>query len=73
MKGEEDRMYQLKQAFYELKQSSLAWKACINIMKRVLPNAPISMLFILKKKNKNIAILVIRLYVDDLLFQGNNE
>ena len=72
VKGEEDKVLKLKKALYGLKQAPRAWNTRIdkyfkgkNFIKCPYEHA----LYI---KNQNNDILIACLYVDDLIFTGNN-
>lgn len=72
-KGHEDKVYRLKKAFYGLKQAPRAWNTRIDeyfqkneIMKSPYEHALYS------KINKVGDIMIVCLYVDDMIFIGNN-
>jgi hypothetical protein len=73
IKGQETKVYRLKKALYGLKQASLAWnkqadKSLKTIgFKRCLSDTGVYI------QIKNNDILVVVLYVDDVLFLGNNK
>jgi len=70
--GQEGKVYRLKKALYGLKQASLAWNKAANQsleqlgFKRLISDAGIYTL----QNDKEIIIVI--LYVDDVLFMGNN-
>ena len=67
-------MYRLKKALYELKQSSRAWYSRIELYfaKEGFERCPYKhILFI--KAGEGGKILIVCLYVDDLIFTGNDE
>src|SRR5258707_6533908 len=72
-KGQENKVYKLKKALYGLKQASLAWNKQANKslkqlgFQRCLSDTGVYTL------TKNNSILVVILYVDDVLFLGNNK
>lgn len=71
--GEEDKVYRLNKALYGLKQAPRAWFSRIEsyFMKEGFEkNSYDHTLFFKKKEEK---ILVVNLYVDDLIFVGNDE
>ena len=74
IKGEEDKVYKLRKALYGLKQAPRAWYSQIDGyfnekgFKRSLSEPTLYV-----KKNEAGDILIAAIYVDDLLFTGNNE
>src|SRR5258708_8493802 len=72
-KGQENKVYKLKKSLYGLKQVSLAWNKQANKslkqlgFQRCLYDTGVYIL------TRNDSILVIILYVDDVLFLGNNK
>src|SRR6266478_7280525 len=71
-KGQEGKVYCLKKALYGLKQASLAWNKAVNKslidigFKRLIFDASVYKLGNCKD------IIIVVLYVDDVLFMGNN-
>jgi len=71
-KGHEGKVYKLKKALYGLKQASLAWNKEANEslkslgFKHLISDAGI---YVVKQEG---TIIVIILYVDDVIFIGNN-
>jgi len=71
-KGHEGKVYKLKKALYGLKQASLAWNKEANEslkslgFKHLISDAGI---YVVKQEG---TIIVIILYVDDVIFMGNN-
>lgn len=73
-KGNEQKVYRLKKALYGLKQAPRAWYSRIEayFVKEGFEKCEFEhTLFI--KTGKEGAILIVSLYVDDLIFTGNNE
>ena len=72
VKGQERKVYRLKKALYGLKQAAIAWnkkanKSLIKLgFKRCLSDTGVYTL------TQNNHTLVVVLYVDDVLFMGNN-
>ena len=72
VKGQEKKVYKLKKALYGLKQAAIAWnkqanKSLIKLgFKRCLSDTGVYTL------TQNNHTLVVVLYVDDVLFMGNN-
>ena len=72
VKGQERKVYRLKKALYGLKQASIAWNKQANKsltklgFKRCLSDTGVYTL------TQNNHTLVVVLYVDDVLFMGNN-
>lgn len=73
-KGEQDKVYKLKRALYGLKQAPRAWysriekyfakegfEKCYRVLTQFVKNG------------SEGSILIVSLYVDDLIFTGNNE
>lgn len=72
-KNEENKVYRLKKALYGLKQAPRAWYSRIDdyFVKMGFKRCPFEhTLYIKENKGK---ILIIGLYVDDLIFTGNND
>lgn len=71
--GEEDKVYRLKKALYGLKQAPRAWFSRIEsyFKKEGFEKSSYDQTLFLKKSQNNL--LVVSLYVDDLIFTGNNE
>ena len=74
VEGEEDKVYRLKKALYRLKQAPRAWNSHIDsyfqgsgFVKSPYEHA------VYIKKNAHGEILIACLYVDNLLFTGNNK
>jgi transposase InsO family protein len=73
IKGEEDKVYKLRKALYGLKQAPRAWYSQIDgYFQRhgFLKSKSEPTLYV--KHQGNTDILIIALYVDDLVFTGNN-
>lgn len=73
-KGEEDKVYKLRKALYGLRQTPRAWYSKIEsyFLKEGFEKCPLEhTLFI--KVGENGMILIVSLYVDDLIFTGNNS
>lgn len=73
-KGDELKVYKLKKALYGLKQAPRAWYSRIEsyFFKQGFERCPHEhTLFVKQSEGGNI--LIISLYVDDLIFTGNNE
>lgn len=73
-KGEEHKVYKLKKALYSLKQAPRAWYSQIEayfVKERFERCNCEHTLFI--KTGDGGKILIVSLYVDDLIFTGNNE
>jgi len=72
-KGEEDKVYKLNKALYGLKQAPRTWFSMIESYfqkEGFTKNSQDYALFIKKKSEK---IIMVCLYVDDLLYVGNDE
>lgn len=71
--GEEDKVYRLKKALYGLKQAPRAWFSRIEsyFKKEGFQKSAYDHTLFLKRSNEKI--LVVSLYVDDLIFAGNDE
>ena len=73
-KGNEQKVYKLKKVFYGLKQAPRAWYSRIEayFLKEGFEKCDYEhTLFI--KTNKEGKVLIVSLYVDDLIFTGNDE
>ena len=72
-KNEENKVYRLKKALYGLKQALRAWYSRIdNYFKKMgFKRCPFENTLYIKENKGNI--LIIGLYVDDLIFTGNNH
>lgn len=73
-KGKEQKVYKLLKALYGLKQSPRAWFSRIEtyfIKEGFQKSCYEQALFI--KRRKEVKILIVSTYVDDLLFVGNDE
>lgn len=74
IKGKEDKVYKLKKALYGLKQAPRAWYSEIDSYfhnKGFQRSKSEPTLYV--KKQGNTGILIVSLYVDDLVFTGNDE
>ncbi|KAE8706666.1 hypothetical protein F3Y22_tig00110388pilonHSYRG00007 [Hibiscus syriacus] len=71
--GEEKKVLKLKKAFYGLKQAPRAWNTRIDtyFKKNGFTQCPYEHALYVKKEKGNLLFVV--LYVDDLIFMGNNE
>ena len=72
-KGSEEMVYKLQKALYGLKQAPITWFSRIKsyfIKKRFNSSSNEQTLFIKRKEDK---ILIVNIYVDDLLFTGDDE
>lgn len=74
VKGEESKVYKLKKALYGLKQAPRAWFSKIEsyFIKEGFERC-LSDHTLFTKKGKDGGTLIISLYVDDLIFTGNNK
>ncbi|KAM1224199.1 hypothetical protein ACFX2G_044088 [Malus domestica] len=74
VQGEEDKVYRLKKALYGLKQAPRAWNSRIDnyLHQNGFQKCPYEHSVYMKNGAKE-EFLIICLYVDDLLFTGNNE
>ena len=72
-KGEEEKVYKLKKALYGLKQAPRAWYNRIEgyFLDEEFDRCPIEHTLFTKKKGGKI--LIVSLYVDDLIFTGNDR
>ena len=73
-KGEESKVYRLKKALYGLKQAPRAWYSLIEsyFVKVGFSKCPYEHTLFTKTANGG-KILIVCLYVDDLMFTGNDE
>ncbi|XP_042441388.1 uncharacterized mitochondrial protein AtMg00810-like [Zingiber officinale] len=73
IKGQEEKVYKLKNALYGLKQAPRAWNSIIDehFIKEGFTKCPYEHSLYLKK-NSYGDILLVCLYVDDLIFTSNN-
>ncbi|XP_058185851.1 uncharacterized protein LOC131303080 [Rhododendron vialii] len=72
-KREEDKVYRLKKTLYRLKQAPIVWYSQIDSYfngKGFKRSKSDSTLYV---KTQGTSILIVALYVDDLLFTGDNE
>ncbi|KAE8735514.1 hypothetical protein F3Y22_tig00000340pilonHSYRG00533 [Hibiscus syriacus] len=71
--GEEKKVLKLKKALYGLKQALRTWNTCIDtyFKKNGFTQCPYEHALYVKKEKGNL--LFVALYVDDLIFMGNNE
>ncbi|RVW58020.1 Retrovirus-related Pol polyprotein from transposon RE1 [Vitis vinifera] len=72
--GEENKVYKLKKALYGLKQAPRAWYTQIDsyfIENGFIRSKSEPTLYVKSKDNSQI--LIVALYVDDLIFTGNDE
>jgi Reverse transcriptase (RNA-dependent DNA polymerase) len=71
--GEEKKVLKLKKAFYGLKQAPRAWNTRIDtyFKENGFKHCPYEHALYAKKNGGNV--LFIALYVDDLIFMGNND
>ena len=74
VKGAEKKVYCLQRALYGLKQGPRAWYNRIEayFLKEGFEKCPYEHTLFLKKSSQGIFLLVC-LYVDDLIFTGNDE
>ncbi|KAM2899811.1 hypothetical protein FF1_006000 [Malus domestica] len=72
-KGHEQKVYRLKKALYGLKQAPRAWYSRIEsyFVREGFEKCPYE--HTLFTKTKNGGMLIVCLYVDDLIFTGNDE
>lgn len=73
-KGNEDKVYMLKKALYGLKQAPRAWYNLIDayFSKIGLEKCPHEHSLFVKSRERG-KLLIVCLYVDDLIFTGNDE
>ena len=71
--GEEGKVYRLKRALYRLKQAPRAWYSRIDsyLMSNGFSKSNGEPTLYIKAANENVLIFV--LYVDDLIFTGNED
>lgn len=71
--GHEDKVYKLKKALYRLKQAPRAWNVRIDkyFYENGFDKCPYEHA-LYKKTDANVNVLLVCLYVDDLIFTGNN-
>ncbi|KOM45165.1 hypothetical protein LR48_Vigan06g047100 [Vigna angularis] len=71
--GKEDKVYRLRKALYGLKQAPRAWYSRIEayVAKEKFEKCPSEHTLFTKKHGGNI--LIVSLYVDDLIYTGNNR
>lgn len=74
VKGAEKKVYRLRRALYGLKQAPRAWYSRIEayFLKEGFEKCPYEHTLFLKKSSQGMFLLVC-LYVDDLIFTGNDE
>lgn len=72
-RGEEEKVYKLRKALYGLKQSPRAWYDRINnfFLKNGFERCPFEHTLYMKKHSKG-GFMIVSLYVDDLIFTGDN-
>ncbi|KAG9450495.1 hypothetical protein H6P81_010460 [Aristolochia fimbriata] len=72
-KGEEEKLYRLKKALYGLKQAPRAWNMRIDsyFQEHDFRKSPHEHA-LYTKKNEDGDIMIVCLYVDDMIFTGNN-
>ena len=72
VKGQEDKVLRLKKALYGLKQAPRAWNSRINkyLEENSYRKCPYEHALYIKIKDQDV--MIICLYVDDLIFIGNN-
>ncbi|KAL9253963.1 Retrovirus-related Pol polyprotein from transposon RE2-like protein [Drosera capensis] len=70
--GDENKVLKLKKALYGLKQALQAWNTRIDtyFKENGFKQCPFEHAFYVKKKDEGL--LFVALYVDDLIFMGNN-
>lgn len=73
VKGEEEKVYKLKKALYGLKQAPRAWYSRIEayFLKEDFERCPSE--HTLFTKSKEGKFIIVSLYVDDLIFTGNDK
>ncbi|KAL4282375.1 hypothetical protein GQ457_03G013570 [Hibiscus cannabinus] len=72
--GKEHQVYKLKRALYALKQAPRAWYYRIDsYLQKLGFQRCVNEATLYLKKEKNVDLLVISLYVDDLLVMGSND
>jgi len=74
IKGDEHKVYKLKKALYGLKQALRAWYNCIEAYfeKAGFNKCPYEHTLFIKSREGG-KILIVCIYVDDLIFTGNDE
>ncbi|CAL2260415.1 unnamed protein product [Prunus armeniaca] len=72
-RGEEKKVFKLRKALHGLKQSPRAWYSCINsyFEKNGLQKCPYKHTLYIKNNSQG-SFMIVSLYVDDLIFTGNN-
>jgi len=75
VKGEENKVYRLRRALYGLKQAPRAWYSRIEayFLKEGFEKCPYEHTLFIKKASHSTSLLLVCLYVDDLIFTGNDE
>ena len=75
VKGEENKVYRLRRALYDLKQAPHAWYNRIEayFLKEGFEKCPYEHTLFIKKSTHGTSLLLVCLYVDDLIFTGNDE
>ena len=75
VKGEENKVYRLRRALYGLKQAPRAWYSRIEayFLKEGFEKCPYEHTLFIKKSTHGTSLLLVCLYVDDLIFTGNDE
>ena len=73
VKCHEDKMLKLKKALYGLKQAPRAWNSRIDAYFKANEFSQCSYKHVLYLKQEKCDILLAYLYVDDLVFTGNNS
>jgi hypothetical protein len=73
IEGQEEKVYRLKKALYGLKQAPRAWYSNIDnyFMKKGFEKSKNEPTLYVKRQGM-VDILIVALYVDDLIFTGNN-
>lgn len=72
--GNVHKVYRLKRALYGLKQAPLAWYSCVeaSFLKEDFQKCPYEHTLFVKVKDGG-KMLIVFLYVDDLIFIGNDS
>jgi hypothetical protein len=75
VKGEENKVYRLRRALYSLKQAPRVWYSRIEayFLKEGFEKCPYEHTLFIKKSAHGTSLLLVCLYVDDLIFTGNDE
>jgi hypothetical protein len=75
VKGEENKVYRLRRALYSLKQAPRVWYSRIKayFLKEGFEKCPYEHTLFIKKSAHGTSLLLVCLYVDDLIFTGNDE